>query len=169
MYKIGEYVVYGQNGICRIQDIANPGFSGVDEKKMYYLMEPLNAKGSKIYSPVGSKKVRIRRIMNEEEAEQFIECIPMVETLWIGNEKMREERYKAAMYTCEPIEWLKIIKTLYLRAKDRISQGKKITATDERYLKMAEESLYSELAFALGKNKEDMEDYITQRIERQKI
>ena len=29
-----------------------------------------------------------------------------METLWIGNEKMREESYKAAMLTCEPVEWV---------------------------------------------------------------
>ena len=169
MYDIGDYVVYGHNGICRVEDITNPGFSGVDKDKKYYVLQPLNTKGSRIYSPVNNKKVLIRSVMTSEEAEKFIEEIPMVEVLWIGNEKMREESYKAAMLTCEPVEWVKIIKTLYLRGKDRIRQGKKITATDERYLKLAEESLYSELAFALDKQKEEMEAYITDRIKRQKI
>lgn len=169
MYEKGEYVVYGHSGICLIEDIANPGFSGVDKDKLYYILEPLNTKGSKIYSPVNSKKVLIRRVMNEEEAEKFIEEIPMVEELWISNDKMREERYKASMLTGEPTEWVKIIKTLYLRAKDRIRQGKKITATDERYLKLAEENLYSELGFALGKEKTEMEEYITKRIKRRNV
>ena len=73
------------------------------------------------------------------------------------------------MLTCEPVEWVKIIKTLYKRTRDRISQGKKITATDERYLKLAEDSLYSELGFALGRDKEEMPDYIKRRIGEQKI
>lgn len=169
MFDIGDYVVYGHNGICQVEDITNPGFSGVDKEKKYYVLQPLHTKGSKIYSPVDNKKVLMRSVMSGEEAEKLIEEIPIIEVLWIGNEKMREESYKAAMLTCEPVEWVKIIKTLYLRGKDRIRQGKKITATDERYLKLAEESLYSELAFALNREKDEMEDYITRRINRQKI
>lgn len=164
MYEKGDYVVYGNNGICRIEDIGNPGFSGVAEDKLYYILQPMNNKGSKIYSPVDGKKVLMRPVLTEAEAEKFIDEIPSVKELWVGNEKLREESYKTAMLTGEPIEWVKIIKTLYLRGKDRMSQGKKITATDERYLKLAEDSLYSELAFAIGKDKTEMEEYITTRI-----
>ena len=169
MYEKGEYIVYGHNGICVVEDVTNPGFSDVDKDKLYYVLEPIGTKGSKIYSPVDSKKVLMRRVMKKEEVEKLIEGIPSVETLWIGNEKMREESYKAAMLTCEPVEWVKIIKTLYKRTRDRISQGKKITATDERYLKLAEDSLYSEPGFALGRDKEEMPDYIKRRIGEQKI
>lgn len=165
MFQKGEYVVYGSNGICMIEDIANPGFAGVPKDKLYYILEPLGKEGSKIYSPVESRKVKMRRVMNEEEAEKFIEQIPLVETLWISSEKTREESYREAMLTEEPIEWVKIIKTLYQRGIDRMSKGKKITVTDERYLKQAEESLYSELSFALGRQKEGMADYIKHRIE----
>lgn len=41
----------------------------------------------------------------------------------------------------------------------RLKQGKKITATDERYLRMAEGNLYSELSIALGIPESGMEDY----------
>ncbi len=164
-YQIGEYVIYGHNGICRISDIGNPGFSGVEKTKMYYSLEPLNTKGSKIYSPVENPKVMIRPVMEKKEAEALIAQIPEIEELWIVNEKMREEKYKDSILTGDPVEWVKIIKTLYLRGKDWEKQGKKITATDERYLKQAEENLYSELSFALGKEKEEMEEYITKKCE----
>ena len=164
MYGKGDYVVYGHNGICRVVDITTPGFSGVDKDKLYYVLEPVDKKGSKIYSPVESKKVFMRQVMSKEEGEELIDSIPEVDELWIGNEKQREERYKALMLTCEPLEWVKIIKTLYQRAQDRISQGKKITATDERYLKLAEDSLYREMGFVLDRDKEEMPEYIRKRI-----
>lgn len=44
--------------------------------------------------------------------------------------------------------------------------GKKNTATDERYFKLAEEYLYSELAFALDKNKNEMCKFIEETIEK---
>ena len=36
-------------------------------------------------------------------------------------------------------------------------EGKKITTTDERYLKKAEESLFDELAIAVGKDRDELE------------
>lgn len=165
MYEKGDYVVYGQHGICAIQEITNPEFSGMDRDKLYYVLEPLCSKGSKIYSPVDSEKVLMRRVMSKEEVEELIDGIPQIEALWIGSEKMREEQYKAAMLTCEPVEWVRIIKTLYRRAKERVNQGKKITATDERYLRLAEDGLYSELCFVLGREKDEMTKYIRSRVE----
>lgn len=66
MYEKGDYIVYGQHGICRVQDITNPGFSGMDEHKLYYVLEPLCSTGSKIYSPVDNEKVLMRRVMSRE-------------------------------------------------------------------------------------------------------
>ena len=56
-----------------------------------------------------------------------------------------------------------------LRKKQRSEQGKKSTATDERYFKLAEDHLYSELAFALGKDKNEMRQLICDTIDRPEI
>ncbi len=165
MYSKGDYVVYGHNGICRIEDISNPGFAGTDSRKKYYVLEPVNQKGSKIYSPVDSNRVPMRAVMTKKEAEKLIDQIPDVKELWINNEKTREEGYKEAMFSNDPVKWVMIIKTLYFRQIARSHEGKKITATDERYLKLAEDSLYGELAFALKKQQGEMEEYISHAIE----
>ena len=55
---------------------------------------------------------------------------------------------------------------MYQRKQKRNAQGKKNTATDERYFKLAEEYLYAELAFALGKNKNEMCKFIQETIEK---
>ena len=57
-----------------------------------------------------------------------------------------------------------MIKTLHARRQERTREGKKITATDERYLKAAEDYLFGELAAALKIAKEDMRGYIVKRI-----
>jgi CarD family transcriptional regulator len=68
------------------------------------------------------------------------------------------------MKTCDCGEWIRIIKTLYLRRVERTARGKKITSVDERYLKMAEDYLYSELELVLGIPKNRVEQYIGDRI-----
>lgn len=164
MLKKGDYVVYGNAGICLVEDTTHLDLAGVDKEKLYYVLQPIDEKHSKVYSPVNSKKVRIRKALDEREAQELIDEIPEIEKMEITSEKYKEESFKTAMKTCDCREWIKIIKTLYLRKQERVAQGKKITNTDEKYLRQAEESLYSELAFAMGKDKAKMEFYIESRI-----
>lgn len=165
MFEKGEYIIYGTSGVCKIEDITTMNMASVPNDKLFYVLSPSSQKGGKIFTPVDNQKTIMRRVLSEEEASKLISEIPDIEELWITNEKMREEKYKECMRTGDCRDWIKIIKTLYLRKQQRNAQGKKITATDERYLKMAEDYLYSELEIPLGIPKAEMEDYITKKIE----
>ena len=55
---------------------------------------------------------------------------------------------------------------MYHRKQRRTAQGKKNTSVDEHFFKLAENNLYTELAFAIGKNREDMQALIAERIEK---
>ena len=63
---------------------------------------------------------------------------------------------KMAPLGYDPEKLVGIIKVIYLRRQKRLEQGRKSTATDERYFKMAEDFLYSEIGFALGKSKDEV-------------
>lgn len=164
MFDKGEYIVYGQNGLCEVKDITYLDMSAADKKQQYYMLMPVNSKGSTIYCPVDNERVVARPILTEDEAWSLIDEIPSIDQLWVSAEKARENEYKQCMRGCNPKEWIKIIKTLYLRKQERIAVGKKITATDEKYLRMAEEQLYSELGMAIGKPKNEMEEVIAERV-----
>lgn len=110
----------------------------------------------------------MRQVLTKEEAEKLIEQIPTIEPLWVSDEKNRENIYKAALRTCDCREWIKIIKTLYLRKMSRIAEGKKVTVSDGKYLHMAEERLYEELALALDMDKDDVVEYIIRHVEQSK-
>ena len=103
--------------------------------------------------------------MNEEEARDFIGSIPDIEEMWIANDKMREQKYKEAFRSNEAAELVAIIKNMYLRGQERLAAGKKITATDDKYFRQAENILYTELAFSLQINKDEVRDLITKTIE----
>ena len=53
---------------------------------------------------------------------------------------------------------------MYQRNQQRNAEGKKSASIDERYFKMAENNLYSELAFAMDKDKEEIKQFIEERI-----
>lgn len=165
MFQINEYVVYGGSGVCKVNKIGNLDISGIDKDKSYYTLEPLYSKGSIVYTPIDNSRVIMRKILSKDEAWELINDIPNIETIWGTDEKKIEEVYKDAMKKYDCREWIKIIKTLYLRKQDRIAQGKKGTSTDERYLRMAEDNLFGELAIPLEMPKDKVEDFIVARVE----
>ena len=166
MFKVGDYVVYGNTGVCKIEDIGPLSIGSSD--KEYYTLVPVYGRNSKLYTAVDSDKVVIRPIMTRQESDALIDEMEEIDALSIGDEKRREEIYKETMRTCDCKEWVRIIKTLYTRKMDRLSRGKKVTSSDERYLQMAEENLYGELAFALQMPKEKVGEFISERISRKR-
>lgn len=165
MFEIGTYVVYGNTGICRIEDITTLDMPWANSERQYYIMSPIRAQGSRDYLPVDNNKVVLRKVISKEEALELIDRIPEIELLEVDNDKLREEKYRELAKQSDCASWITIIKTIYLRKQERIAQGKKITATDDRYYKMAVEHLYSELGFALDKEPSEIEEFITNRIE----
>lgn len=158
MYNKGEFVVKATNGICEIVDITTMNLSG--ENKAYYVLVPIEEKGAKVFVPVDTAENKMRPVMKKEEAWKLIKELNSVEEALIENEKDREKFYKEAISSCDPTCLVSILKELYFRRKKRLEDGKKTTIVDERYFKLAEKQLYSELAFALGVQKSDINQMI---------
>lgn len=165
MFEKEQCIIYESAGICKVMDIKTIDIDGMSKDKLYYILEPLNSQNSKIMTPVEGNKSCMRRILTKEEASDLVNHIEEIEEMWIANEKQREENYKDALRTCECRQWIGIIKTLYLRKQDRLSQNKKLPDMDEKYLTKAKEFLYGELAIALDIPKDEVEAFILDRIE----
>lgn len=158
MFKKGDFVVNTNNGICEINDIVTMNMSGID--KEYYLLIPVAEQTAKVYVPIDLATQRIRLAMSKKDALELIESIKDIDEAYIENEKEREKTYKEALNSRDPKRLVGIIKTLYLRKQERVEAGKKNTAVDERYFKLAENHLHSELAFALQVDKEKVQEMI---------
>ncbi len=168
MFKKGELIMCGGHGVCRVVDITGNPVDRLDKKRKYYVLEPVFEKASTIYTPVDNEKIVMRKIMNREEAEALIERITEIETVWIQEEKRREQMYKEAIRTYDCRSLVQIIKTLYLRKQNRLNEGKKVLSSDEQYLRKEEELHYSEMSLALSIPKEEVETYISTAVRRQK-
>ena len=164
MYRTGDYVMKANTGLCRIVDISHLEGMDVDGSKLYYRMVPLSDEKANIYVPVDRETSAFRKVLNEEEAWEIIRDIPTTEAVQIDNDKQREQEYKKALSSCSPKAWVSIIKTMYLRRQKRSAQGKKSTSMDERYFKIAEDYLYSELALAIGRDKSEMKQVIAETV-----
>lgn len=165
MFEVGEYIIYGNTGVCKVVEVKKMAAPGTKTDRLYYALEPVYDKGCRLFTPVDNEKVVMRRVLTKQEADELIGRIKEIDTIWVSDEKNREQIYKEAIRTCNCEEWVRIIKTLYLRKKSRLAEGKKVTSSDAKYLHLAEESLYGELSVVMGIPKNEMELFITHRVE----
>lgn len=166
MFKINELIIYGNDGICRVEDIRKMNIPNIDVNKLYYVLKPLYNDGI-IYSPIDTN-VFMRPIITHEMALRLIDTIPNIKIEVYNNNSLRElnDYYKSLIQThhCEGL--IRLIKMVYMKKNNAISNRKKLGQTDENYMKYAENMLYGEFAAALEIPKEEVKSYIESRIEK---
>lgn len=150
MYKIGDVVIYGTEGICKIKDITEKRFEG--NKIEYYILCPLKKAGETVYVPCRNEKImsKMRAVLTEDGANQLLNKIPVVEEMWIENERERQRAYKDILLYGTSEDLMIMAKNLHLHQERQEERGKKLHVADERFLKDAEKMLIDELAYALG-------------------
>ncbi len=161
MYKKGEYIICGNNGICEVEGITTLDLEGIDKERKFYLLKPVFSNGSTVYSPTDVDDGTVRPAMSKSEAEALIKSIPSIETIPIADEKTLEKTYKELIRSCNPKALVQLIKTIRLRKEKRLLKGFKVTALDSRYFKQAEDFLYGELSVVLGISKDEVRDLCT--------
>ena len=168
MFQIGDTVVCGNNGVCQIEEIGPLTSMGKStaNKGNYYTMRPMFDNSGRIYIPVDTDKVVIRYILSKDEVNNLLASVDKLEQINISDEKQRESEYKNAVNSSDPVMLIRIIKTMSYRRKSRIENGKKSTAIDEKYFRIAEQRLYDEIALALDLDRANIKDYMRQIIQK---
>lgn len=156
MFKVGEYVVYKRN-VCNIKKLKEVN------NKEYYVLEPIDDKSLTISVPIDEENNVLRKIISKEDSEKLIKSIPNIEVIKV-NDKLLESEYKNLLSTGKLEDLVKIIKTTYIRNRERISNRKKIGEKDENYFHKAETLLYNELSISLGKSYEDTKEYVIDKV-----
>lgn len=164
MYKIGDLIIYGSQGVCKVEKIGTPNINGVDTGRIYYTLSPLYQNG-KIFTPIDTN-IFMRHIMTYTEVQQLIALIPSIsENVFnSSNVKLLEDHYQESMQTHDCYDLVKVIKSVYTKNEITVSQGKKLGQIDERFMKRAEDLLYGEFAVVLDIPKETVKSYIEARI-----
>jgi len=165
MYQIGDVVVCGSNGVCTILEIGPLAMMGKSLRhRKFYTLRPYFDDAGRVYLPVDCDESSIRPALTKPEVEELIDEISSLEQVIITDEKKREAEYKNAVNSSDPRLLIRIIKTMNSRRLARIESGKKSTAIDERYFRIAEQRLYDEMMLALGITKDEAKEILWQRI-----
>lgn len=166
MFKVDDIVIYGINGICKIVEIEEKVL--METKKVYLVLKPLNGDKSTYFVPVDNENLlnKMRKVLSEDEINRLIDSMPNEKAVWIDNERERKDCYKKIISNGNHSELIKMIKAIYFEKIKREEKGKKLHASDERFLKDAEKILYDEFQYVLNISEKDVMSYIVARIEK---
>lgn len=165
MFDKGDYVVYGGDGVFRVEEIGPLDISGIPATQMFYTLKPISGRDSTVFSPIENEGSTIRPVMSKEDAKKLIDSIEEIELLEIPDDKKREIVFKESLRKYDNFELIRIMKTLIRRRNEKLAAGKKVTALDEKYYHIAEERLCGELTVALNMERGDVVKVVGDRIE----
>lgn len=146
MYRIGDYVIYGYEGVCRITFIGHPKISGLNQQHEYYCLEPVSHNGQ-IYTPLDTKTI-MRPLHSRQALESLLSTAPEIQPLPTDIQHA-SEYYRDIMRTQDFSRCLGLYYALCQRKQQLSTRRKTLNVTDQRYMKQAEESLCSEIGFVL--------------------
>ena len=163
MYEVGSLIIYGRNGVCRVEEIKENEISG--ECRLFYVLKPLYQKCN-ITTAVDNTKIFTRPIISRDEAHTLIDKMPDIKAEPYHNSNLNQlkEHYKSWLDSHECIRIVEMTKSLYAKRCEAEREKKKFGTVDERFLKEAEELLFGELAAALEIEKRALPEYIHARI-----
>ena len=166
MFAVGEYIAYGTNGICRVEEIGPSPYDKTDSREFYLLVPVNNPSSSTIYTPVDNDRVPMRALMTKEEIDGLIAAIPSVDVLTVPAEKKRREIYRTVLGTLRPEGYVQVIKTVRRRRAELTAARKHVPVTDLEYGRLAMQMLCGECAFVLGISTEEAVACLTEHCDK---
>lgn len=156
MLNIGQCVIYGSHGLCSVRDILVPSFLERGKEKEYYQMVSAVDAGSVLYVPVEGAESKVRDVIPADDAEELIDEIEYASELELPEGKKAEPVITDVIKRNLTDEMMSLVKTLHKIKAIRQAEGKKFASLNEKYLNIAEKLLYTELAFSLKVEKDDI-------------
>ena len=166
MYNVGDLILFGGTGVCEVKEITRPNFGGETVDQDYYILQPLYQSGT-IYAPVDNEKVFTRPVISAQEADDLISIIPEVHTEIYKSSSTQQltKHYQSVIDTHKTVDLVRLAKSIHQKMDAAHKQNRHLGQIDKKFMKRAEDLLYGELAAALDIPREDILNYIEERLD----
>ena len=164
MFQVGEVVLFGSEGVFRVDEIT-PKKIGKTVSD-YYVLRSVYRSSNVLYIPVGKGGLeeKMYPVLSRAEIEDLIRQLPTSTCRWIDNENERKLRYREILGCGDRLAVAGLIRTLYEHRINQEKTGKKMHLSDERFLKDAERLLYDEIALVMDIEPKEVSTYIGSRL-----
>lgn len=162
MYKAGDNVIYGANGVMSIVDIREESIG--DGVRSYYVLRPISVRSDSFtFVPVDNENLvsLMRPLLSKDEIISEIKRAgELPECEWNIDNRRRADSFKKILESGNRAEILAMVRTIYNAGKRRELEGKKNFLADDMVMKRAEKLIASEISVVLGISEEEVPAFI---------
>ncbi len=150
MFAVGETVIYGSTGVCKISEVTENKLTGVLRK--FYVLHPVDTDKNAIYVPVDNEKLvsRMRVVPTKKELKQLLAEVDVENVEWIENNLERAQIYRDILADGDIKMNIRLLRTLRIRQNTMLQSGRHLSKSDERIYKDCSKLLSSELSIVLN-------------------
>jgi CarD family transcriptional regulator len=105
--------------------------------------------------------------MTRDEALELIERLPFITTFKLPRENARMAVYEASVESDDPLDWVKVIKSSYVRERTKPGTTVPLDKKELRLVERAKQRLEAELASALSIPESEIDDFIDSHLRRE--
>ena len=120
MPNIGDYVNYGNQGVCRIDGRRSLKFGSAQPRRDYYILSPVYQKGSRVYVPADNQALleKMRPVLSPQEIDKAIASVKERDISWISDRKQRLAKSHEILARRDEHELLQLASCFYLKSRD---------------------------------------------------
>ena len=164
MYQVGEYVIYGVQGVCRILGTEKQLVKG--KRTEYLVLEPLDRGASKFYLPTQNPSAmdKLQPTLSRQQMEELMNSDAIQEECWIREDNQRKLRYRELMATGDRISLLQMLAAVYRHKDEQSAAGKKFHQCDDNFMRDTEKLLCSEISLVMELDLKESREYLRNRL-----
>lgn len=154
MFSVGQYVLYGTNGVCVVNDITEKKIGKISME--YYVLKPIATNSSTLYVPTHNEELvkRIREVLNKDAISSILADLPETGE-WVENKQERSDGFMSVIMGGDCVELIRMIRLIQAHSDELAGNGRHLHISDEHFLKEAEKMVSEEVSLALDVDKKE--------------
>lgn len=160
MFEVGDLVMYGIHGACRITETEERMVDRV--KRSYLVLVPVDQSAARFLVPTHNEAAlaKLRRVMSREELDALLRSDAVRADAWIPDENQRKQHYRALISGGDRTALLQMVHTLHKHKAAQTAAGRKFHLCDENFLRDAQRLITAEFALILQIQPSQVEEYV---------
>lgn len=164
MYQIGDRVVYGVHGVCRVVDQEE---RMIDRKRLTYLaLEPVGQGGSRYLVPTHNEAAmgKLRHMLSREELTALMDSEEVRQNSWISDENQRKQAYRELIGSGDRARLMQMVRSLYRHKSAQSAAGRKVHLCDDNFLRDAEKLLIGEVCIVMDMDQDQAKQFLRSKL-----
>ena len=164
MFEVGDRVLYGSHGVCRVTALEE---RKIDRKIVTYLaLVPEGQPGASYLVPTlnAAAMAKLCPILSREELERLLTSDEIRHGEWTKDGNQRKLLYRELLGSGDRVRLLQMVSALYRYKETRIAEGKKFHQSDDGFLRDAEKLICSEICCVMAMDIQQARAYLREKL-----